>query len=122
MNMKMNKRTIFTILFFVFFLALIGLALFLAYKDLQISHQVAREAERIQAAIMAIDEEAADAAAQKQALKDSFTAYLNERTPVQACLTIFAILSAALGVTSLVIGIKRIAKDIEEKRKEKEKE
>ena len=120
--MKMNKRTIFTILFFVFFLALIGLALFLAYKDLQISHQVAREAERIQAAIMAIDEEAADAAAQKQALKDSFTAYLNERTPVQACLTIFAILSAALGVTSLVIGIKRIAKDIEEKRKEKEKE
>ena len=117
-----QRRTIITIVLFVLCVALIVLGVVLIVLDMNISHQIADEATATQNAILALDENASDYASQKQALEDAFTTYLNDKTPSQTLLTIFALVSIALGITSGVYGGKRISKDIKEKKKEQLKE
>lgn len=117
-----QKRTIITIIFFVLCACLIALGVVLIVINMNISHEVADQADATQKAILALDEKAADYLAQKQALENDFQAYLAEKTPGQVLLTISALLSIALGITSGVFGGKRVAKDIEEKRKEQHKD
>ena len=116
----MNKRNVITLILGVLFIACVVAGVLLIVKDIQISNEVASEAERIQQEILAITEETPEAKAQIEALKQEFSDYLASKTPIQTALTLSSLGLLAAGVTCFVFAVKRISKDIKEKKEKEE--
>lgn len=112
----MKKRNIITIILGVLFVALVVVGIVLISKDIQISNEVAAEAERTKAEILALPEGSAGYATQKQALETAFVEYLNSKTPIQTTLTISSLVLIIGGIACFVTAIKRVSADIKAKK------
>ena len=118
----MKKKDVITIILTVLFVALLVSGIILIVKDMELSHIVAAEANSTQQKILEIPETDPDYNAKREALQNAFEAFLAGKTPVQTAFTITSLVSIAASITCLVFAIKRVARDISDKSKEKQKE
>lgn len=112
----MKKRNVITIILGVLFITLVVVGIVLIIKDNQISQEVAAEAERTKAEILALPEGSAGYGIKKQELEDAFTAYLNSTTPTQTALTLSSLVLIIAGIACFVAAVKRLSADIKAKK------